>query len=52
MKKIKYVIEQTLEVPIEYTDKDIDECIRIIAKDRDYMWCEAHEDLFDYYDYY
>ena len=52
MKKIKYIIEQTILIPANYTDEQIDECIKLIAKDNDYMWCEAHEDLFNYYDYY
>ena len=45
MKKIKYVIEQTILIPTNYTNEDIDECIKLIAEDNNHVWCEEHEDL-------
>ena len=45
--KIKYAIEYTLTVPTHYTDEDIDTCIKNFAKDRNYIWCQEHEELFE-----
>ena len=47
-KKIKYAIEQTVTVPLHYTDKDIDDLIETFAKGRDFMWCEEDKDLIDF----
>ena len=39
--KIKYAIEQTLTVPLHYTDDDIERCIANFAKGKDFIWrCE------------
>ena len=46
-KKIKYAIEQTITVPLHYTEQDIDNYIKSFARERDYMWCEENEQLFD-----
>ena len=44
-KIIKYAIENTVTLPVHYTDEDIENCIKTFAKGHDYVWCEAHTQL-------
>lgn len=47
MKRIKVAVEQTVIVPDDYTDEQIDKLIESKCPGKNYIWCNDSEELFE-----
>ena len=47
MKRIKVAIEQSVIVPDDYTDEQIEELIKSKCPGKNFVWCNENENLFE-----
>lgn len=47
MRRIKVAVEQTVIIPEDYTEEQIEKLIESKCPGRNYIWCDDNEELFE-----